>query len=261
MSSILHAATGGHEPSDGQTVVLIHGAGGNRTVWAVQARHLAARGVNVLAIDLPGHGESPGPAHNRVEAYRDAIVEDLSARGLTNVGLAGHSMGAMIALAVTAENPGLVSRLALLGAALNLAVNDALLEATRDQPTTAIDAIIDWGHSPTSHVGGGQTPGLWMDGVDQATLRAEATRHPGSLHSDFTASSTYDGTSGAALVNCPTLVIAGQRDLMTSAKLGRAMAAAIDGAQLIELDDCGHFMTTERAADVARALTSFFTRQ
>ncbi len=258
MSTQLHAATGGHDPRGGQTVVFIHGAGGNRTMWAIQARHLAARGLDVLALDLPGHGQSPGTAHDRIDAYRDVVIEDMAARGLTKVGLVGHSMGATIAMAIAANQPDLVTHLALLGSGTTMGVNEALLCGTRDDPSTAIDAIIDWGHSPASHVGGGQTPGLWMDGVDRAILRAEAAAHPGSLHADFTAVSTYDGAEAAGAVGCPTLVIAGGRDLMTPVRMGRQVASAIAGAAIIELDGCGHFMTTERPAEVSRALAGFF---
>lgn len=259
MTATMHASTGGHsETGDTTTVVMIHGSGGNRTIWAAQARHLAARGFDVVALDLPGHGNTPGPAHDSVEGYREAIVAELDARGLDQVALAGHSLGAMIALSLAGETPERVSHLALLGAGIHLAVNDALLEATRDDADTAIAAIVDWGHSPSSHVGGGQTPGLWMDGVDTAILRAEAATHPGSLHADFTASADFDGSAAAAAVTARTLVIAGQHDMMTPARMGRAVAGAIDGAQYLELEGCGHFMTTERPADICRALARFF---
>ena len=255
----LHAATGGHDHSGRPIVVMVHGAGGNRTVWAAQARHLAARGLDVLAYDLPGHGRSAGPAHHTVEAYAAAVVADLDVRGVERFGIAGHSMGAMIALHIAGDHPERVTHLALLGAGLELSVNDALLDATRDQPATAIDAIVDWGHSAGSHVGGSQTPGLWMDGVDTAIMRAEVAAHPGSLHADFRASNAYNGEAAAAAVTAPTLVIAGQHDMMTPARMGRAVAAAIDGSQYVELPGCGHFMTTERPAEVCRALARFFT--
>ena len=118
-------------------------------------------------------------------------------------------------------------------------------------------SIIDWGHSAGTHVGGGQTPGLWMDGVDTAIMRAEVTAHPGSLHADFQASNSYNGESAAATVTCPTLVIAGQNDMMTPAKMGRAVASAIEGAEYVEYPGCGHFMMTERPSEVCRALARF----
>ncbi len=257
MTQPLHAATGGQDLRGGPTVVLVHGAGGNRTVWATQARHLAARGLDVLALDLPGHGCSAGKASDRVDDYADAVVAELDRRALATVSLVGHSLGAMIALALSGRHPDRVERLVLLGAGLRLAVNDALLAATADDPDTAIDAIIDWGHSTASHLGGGQSPGLWMDGADRAILRTEAAAHPGSLHADFSASAGYDGAEDAAAVRCPTLVIAGDRDLMTPTSMGREVADAVAGAELAVLEGCGHFMMTERPVEVSLRLARF----
>ncbi len=259
MTQPLHAATGGQEARGGPVAVLIHGAGGNRTVWASQARHLAARGTDVLAVDLPGHGCSPGKACDRVEDYVAAVRGELDRRELPQVALVGHSLGAMIALALAGRHPDRVTKLAMLGAGLRLTVNDALLTATADDPETAIAAIVDWGHSPSTHVGGGETPGLWMDGADLAILHAEAEAHPGSLHADFTASAGYDGAEDAAAVRCPTLVVAGDRDLMTPASMGREVAAAIAGAELEVLQGCGHFLMTERPAEVSLLLARFLT--
>ena len=257
----LHAATGGHQPSGGRpTVVLVHGAGGNRTQWGTQARHLAARGFDVLAIDLPGHGNSPGPACTEIGSYGEAVLADLDARGIDRVAVAGHSMGAMIALWIAATASDRVSHLGLIGAGLALAVNPALLNGTRDEPLVAAEAIVDWGHSSASHIGASETPGLWMDGIDLAVFRAEIVAHPGSLHADFAATAAFDGTDLAQSVSAPTVVISGQRDLMTPPKLGKAAAAAIDGATYIEFADAGHMLMTERPLELSKALHSFFSR-
>lgn len=257
MSGRLHAATGGHEHGEGPVAVLVHGAGGNRTQWATQARHLAVRGVNVLALDLPGHGRSAGPACESVPAYADAVLADLDARGIDRFAVAGHSMGAMIALQIAGTTKR-VSHLSLIGAGLALAVNPALLEGTRDNPLLAAAAIVDWGHSAASHLGAAEAPGMWMDETDMAVLRAEIAAHPGSLHADFAATAAFDGAEVAASVTAPTLVISGAHDMMTPPKLGKAVAAAIDGAEYLELADAGHMLMTERPAEVSKALAAFF---
>lgn len=256
---MLHAATGGHDHSGGHTVVLVHGAGGNRTQWATQARHLAARGTDVLAIDLPGHGYSPDPACTSVPDYAAAVVADLDARGVGDFAIAGHSLGAMIALQVAASVGSRLTHLALLGAGLALPVNPTLLDATRDDPLTAAAAIVDWGHSSGSHLGSSQTPGLWMDGATLAVLQAEIAAHPGSLHAGFKATAAFDGTDLPETATAPALIIAGQHDRMTPPHLGREVAARLDGSQYVELAGAGHFLMTERPAEVSRALAAFFS--
>ncbi|MCX7659977.1 MAG: lysophospholipase, partial [Caldimonas manganoxidans] len=58
-----HVYTGG-KPFDPALpcVVFIHGALHDHSVFALQTRYLAHHGHAVLAVDLPGHGGSPGPA-------------------------------------------------------------------------------------------------------------------------------------------------------------------------------------------------------
>ena len=53
-----HAVTGGVTlEADAPTLILIHGAGMDSTVWQMQSRYMAHRGVRVLAVYLPGHGQ------------------------------------------------------------------------------------------------------------------------------------------------------------------------------------------------------------
>jgi len=258
MTPRLFAATGGHEHSGQPTVVFVHGAGGNRTQWGTQARHLAARGFDVLALDLPGHGNSADPACTTIEAYSAAVLADLNDRQVQTFSVAGHSMGAMIALHLAATVPQRVTAAALIGAGLALSVNPALLDGTRDTPMVAAKAIVDWGHSFDSHVGSAQTPGLGMDGADLAVMEVEINAHPGSLHADFSATASFDGTDLAAEVPCPTLVLSGQRDNMTPPKLGKAAAEGIANARYVELRGAGHMLMIERPAEVAQELRAFF---
>src|SRR5579863_3744087 len=93
-------AGSGGRPFDNRlpTVVLLHGAGMNHTVWALQARALAHHGRNVLAIDFPGHGNSAGPALTTIEDLADWLLRALRALDVGRFRLAGHSMGSLVAL-------------------------------------------------------------------------------------------------------------------------------------------------------------------
>jgi pimeloyl-ACP methyl ester carboxylesterase len=90
----------------GPAVLLIHGLGGTRATW----RHLIsrlARTHTVIAPDLPGHGQAPGPfSPARAETCAAALVRDLSARKAIipeRTLLGGHSMGGAIAARVAAN--------------------------------------------------------------------------------------------------------------------------------------------------------------
>ena len=55
------------------SVVFIHGAGMDHTVWLVFERYFARHGYNVLALDLPGHGRSGGDPLPSIEAMADWV--------------------------------------------------------------------------------------------------------------------------------------------------------------------------------------------
>ena len=100
-------------------------------VWALQARSLAHRGRAVLALDLPGHGRSAGPALTSIAEMAAWLIRFLDAAGIAQAALCGHSMGALIALAAAASAPDRVRRLALLGVAARMPVHPDLLAAAR----------------------------------------------------------------------------------------------------------------------------------
>src|SRR5450755_3034533 len=105
------AATGGRQFEPGQpAVVMLHGAGMDHIVWALPARSLAHRGRSVLAVDLPGHGRSEGPALTSIAAMAAWVVRLLDAAHLQEAALVGHSMGSLISLETAAQAPARVRR-------------------------------------------------------------------------------------------------------------------------------------------------------
>ena len=62
------ASTGGR-PFDKKKplIIFIHGSGLSHITWVLQTRYFAFHGYSVLAIDLPGHGYSEGPALESIE--------------------------------------------------------------------------------------------------------------------------------------------------------------------------------------------------
>jgi pimeloyl-ACP methyl ester carboxylesterase len=100
------------EPTSGEThgsVVLLHGLSANKKLMSYLAQGFAAQGLRVVVPDLPGHGRTQGPfSPARAEQCTESLVRELLLRGLIapkQTILAGHSMGAAIAVRVAVRIP------------------------------------------------------------------------------------------------------------------------------------------------------------
>ena len=240
----VYAATGG-KPFDPKqpTVVFLHGAGGDHTIWALQTRWFAYHGRSVLALDLPGHGRSDGPALGSIAEAAQWLPRLLDAAGLEQAALIGHSMGALMSLATAAAAPERVWSLCLVGASTPMGVNPELLAAAKANDHLAIDLVNAWGHGRRAHLGGATVPGLWMLG---GGVRLQERAAPGVLYADMNACDSYKaGDTDAGKIRCPATVIAGDRDLMTPVRNARALAQKIPGAELVVLANAGHMMMAE----------------
>ena len=247
------AATGGRDFDKSlPSVVLIHGAGFDHSAWALQSRWFAHHGFSVLVPDLPGHGRSQGPALKTIAEMADWISALLAAAGAAKAHLIGHSMGSLIALETAARHPANVSALGLIGTAATMTVGPDLLKAAEANSHDAIDMVSIWGLGFGAGIGGSLAPGMWMHGGAQRVLKHCA---PGVLFTDLTACNTYaDALAAAAKVAVPTTLILGEKDMMTPAKAGKALAAAIPHARTVVLSGAGHMIMAERPDELLAAL-------
>jgi pimeloyl-ACP methyl ester carboxylesterase len=85
-------------------LVLIHGWTCDSTFWSANVPDLASR-YRVVAVDLPGHGQSdPAPDYS-MDSFADAVSAVMSAEHIGKAALVGHSMGGAILLAFARRHP------------------------------------------------------------------------------------------------------------------------------------------------------------
>ena len=247
--------TAGRALDEGKrSVLLLHGAGLDHTVWTLAARHFARHGRNVIVPDLPGHGRSSGPGRESVAAMADWVVELLDALGLEKIALAGHSMGSLVALDCAARYPGRITALAMVGTTVPMPVSEALLEDSRADRHAAFDMLTQWGYSKRHQYGGNSNPGIWMIG---ATLRLFERSRPGVLHADMNACNAFVGGLGrGAAGRCPALLVLGNDDRLTPPRSTRALQQALAGADVRVLADSGHTLMVEAPNALLDALRS-----
>lgn len=102
---------------EGPAVVLLHGLSGCWQNWLESILPLAAD-HRVIAIDLPGFGESPMPdATISVSGYARIVAELLEALGVERATIVGNSMGGFVGCEMAIRFPARVERLVLVAAA------------------------------------------------------------------------------------------------------------------------------------------------
>lgn len=244
------------------TMVFIHGAQHDHSVWILQTRYFAHHGFGVLAVDLPGHGRSKGEALTSVEAMADWLLALLDAAGVQKAVLVGHSMGSLIALEAAHRHPAKAAKLALVGTAYPMKVSDALLDASKNNEQIAIDMVNIWSHSTMSQKPSCPGPGFYVMGGNQRLMQHISKKNPKHVfYTDFSACNSYaNGEAAAKSITVPTQILLGKRDLMTPPKATTTLVKAIPHCEVVQIDNCGHALMAEQPDAVLEHLFAFASR-
>lgn len=254
LGATCHIACAG--PDDGQPLLLVHGAANDHDAWRDVTPYLAAAGIRTIAPDLPGHGFSTGTPLDSIERIADWVLALADTLKLERFALAGHSMGSLAALETAARAGRYVSRLLLLGTSVPMPVSAQLLDTAVKNPDAACRMVANWSHTPDFFLAGGGGHGVWGPGKTLAVMR----RNGPTLAGDLDNCNRYaNGLAAAAAIECPTLLILGRRDRMTSLRAVQPLQDALSTAERREIADCGHAMMVEKPREVATAIQEFLT--
>lgn len=251
-----YAYTGG-KPFDPTlpVVVFIHGAVNDHSVWTLLARWYAHHGHAVLAVDLPGHMRSQGPALPSVEALADWVLALLDAAGVARATLAGHSLGSLIALEAAARAPERATALWMLGTCVPMPVPQPLLDLSKADVNAAIDRVVGFSFSTLAAKPSYPGPGVWLRGAARALMRQvmAAQGDPLLFHTDFSACNSYaNGLEAAAKVMAPARLVLAAQDQMTLPRNAREVAARLKAQ--VHTVPAGHFLMQEAPDPVLAAL-------
>lgn len=226
------------------SVLFIHGAGGNALLWGRVMNRLPS--ADCIALDLPGHDRSSGPARSSIEAYSAAVIEFAAVLGLHGLVVAGHSMGGAVALQIALSEPSRVRALVLLSTSARLFVAPALLEQLVIDPAQARKWIVETGYGPET------PPQTRLLGARQL-----AQVPPEVLHGDFSACSNVDYRHRLGEVHCPALVLCGSEDRLTPPRYVRALQEGLPAARFELIPQAGHMLPLECPELVAEAIARF----
>jgi pimeloyl-ACP methyl ester carboxylesterase len=236
-------------------VVFIHGAVNDHSVWTLLARWFAHHGHSVLAVDLPGHKRSAGPALTSVESMATWLLALLDAAGVQRAALVGHSMGSLVALQAAAQAPERATHLAMLGSCVPMPVPQALLDLAKTDYPAAIKRVVSFSFSTLAAKPSYPGPGVWLRGAATGLMHQVMQAQQDALlfHTDFQACHAYSqGLAAAEHVRCPASLVLGQYDQMTLPKGARDIAQQLKAS--VHTVPAGHFLMQEAPDAVLLAL-------
>jgi len=221
---------------EGLVLVLVHGYLSSAAYWKPQIDYFA-RQFDVIAVDLPGFGDSHEiETPNTIEGLAEPILKLLNFLGIGHFFLIGHSMGGMVVHALTLIAKGQVDRLVLYGTGPVGALPDRFEPIDRScqrVKTDGIDAAAD--HIvPTWFLKG--TEARFYDLCRQSG--AQTTEQAGI--NGLLAVKAWNGTERLAEIACPTLIVWGEADRSYGWGQPHALWKNIPNASLFVVPGCAH---------------------
>jgi len=227
----------------------MHGSGLTHIVWSLHETFLTAKGYSILSVDLPGHGNSEGPAVKSIEGIAEWIKKLMEQLKVNEISFIGHSQGCLVGLEFASRFSKLIKSLVLVGGSYELPVNPALIDYANGGDMKSVELMMKWGYEGVKKFIGGNPV--------QKIINSPRQVQEG-LAVDLRACNDYkNGLEAAAKISCPTLCILGDKDKMVPLEKGKKMAESIKSSQLEVLKECGHMIIFEKAFEMREIVKNF----
>jgi pimeloyl-ACP methyl ester carboxylesterase len=248
---ISYLAAEGAQAGTRPAILLLHGSGVSARSWTFQLQNLG-HALRVLAIDLPGHGESEPIDEVTLDGYANAARGFLDALGTGSVFVAGHSLGGAVAQVLAARHPQMVRGLVLLSTCAQLPARGGVPQSFYRYLPGPIQKVLFFSKARKilfSPFASRQAMVLGME-----DLRA---CRPETILKDVAAAQAMDLREVARKLRVPTVILCGGRDNLTPPALSERLSELIPGSRLLIVEGAGHMLPLEAPGRVNQEILDF----
>jgi 3-oxoadipate enol-lactonase len=240
----------------GETLLFLHGIGGNARNWAAQLDHFGAR-YQAAACDARGYGQSGG-AVERFTQFADDAAAVIDALGAP-AHVVGLSMGGRIALDLAHRYPDRLRSLTLANTSAGSA-ETAAPEKVAAFLALRLKPLVEDGLTPADIAGtivaGIAGPNITPE-AREALLDSHRRLHKDGYIAAMKAVTGFTAFPDFGSLGVPCLVLTASEDRIAPPQHARLMAERIPGARLAELPGAGHISNIEAPEAFNAALGTF----
>ena len=245
------------DQGSGLPVVFLHAFPFNRTMWDPQLACLSDR-YRIITVDLRGHGESDAPFWRySMDLFADDVKGLLDHLGIQQAVLVGLSMGGYLMFSFHRKYRERIKALVFCDTRAEADTQElaawrfALAQKIYKEGTKAV--VAEMGPKLLSVAAYQTKPDL----VRQVEAISLSTQMSGAIGDLMAIAERPDSSLDLARISCPTLVLVGDGDRLTTPEENRRIAERIAGAKFAIIPSAGHISNLEQPESFNNALRSF----
>ena len=231
------------------SIILLHGSGQSHIVWSLTCQYLSDQNYNVLALDLPGHGNSEGQSLKSIEEMAVWLEKVINKIGIKELTLVGHSQGCLVSLEYANRYPNKLKNIIFVAGSYEIPVNQNLIDLAYSGSMDSLDLMMKWGYGSSKQFIGGNP-------LQKILNSSREVRDV--LAVDLNACNNYkNGINAVKKIKCSTFFIFGELDKMIKIKKGKEFASLLPNSKTHVIKDCGHMIVLENAFEMREKIIEF----
>ncbi len=247
-------------PQGNPVALFIHGLGADGSAWYFQTEALKNAGLRPIAIDLPGFGQSPNNLLKwTIENVCGACFDLMMQLDVEEFAIIGHSLGGMIALAMTLQYPRAIRKICLINSFAHLRPTklDEWAYLLRRFVRTMTLSPKAQAELVANRIFPDASQAAFREVVVQKIIQTDAAAYKSAMKSI----ALFDLRQKLPNISIPCLVITGEHDNTVSKQIQQQMARQIPFARQEIISKGGYAVIVEQPELVNHLILNFLKNQ